>query len=632
MNSAAQQVLKAYKMLKYKVDKFVPLYPKQSDAVKRGIEISRNVTRQEEYVHPTPIMKNALIIMGDTKQVQSNGEWHTEKVRCGVKTKAEKFILEVLHAAMLKELGPEIHEYPKDVPFVDKVYYHVDCYNAFDEIKEKFWDIAPGQLEEVKTLFKKFEDPKTNMSSQAMLDLIQRDSVMQKVIEIELKMWPSTMASRDIVKISDPFMSKKSGVSYPDYRNDAKPVDPQDPNSITWGQYEIELTRKAAEKGDSNLFQYALENNVYTGYTRRQRSKGRPLIAQSRRTNLVINMINGVEMENVKRTQYLRTPFVDEDTQLKELAQTAELALRNGLLPVNIDASKWDVNLGVGPLIEQDAERYVNAVGDFSKKLVELRTLCNTKAYFVNGPANKVVKIYGRQFSGYDDTTLANTKANRSTASYGALKTDPKYIAEVAAPMQFRHVLTVGDDLLIVLRNRDFIKKYIDCVTKTFGLVIHGDEKFAIGVMFIQWRVFKYYGKYVMAYNVPRVIRSMCSKEEAKHLGRGGWTFAFYQQLSKLRRYKPALRIAVNIMAAFDQHHLSLDVPIQNLIEMVKQEDQIAQSKGMNETTAERMYRSNPNIAGLVQASNGTVELDTKYFVKLQKEMREVYEIGRAHV
>lgn len=230
-------------------------------------------------------------------------------------------------------------------------------------------------------------------------------------------------------------------------------------------------------------------------------------------------------------------------------------------------------------------------------------------------------------FSGYGDTTLGNTKANRTTATCSAIKTDRRYVSDIVNNMKGYHVLTVGDDLLIVLRSYEHVKPFIKHEQDDFGLVIHGDEKFAKGVFFIQWRVFKYDGRYIMAYNVPRVFRSALSKEDAKHLGRGGWTFAIWQQLSKLRRFPPALKIVVNILAAYDQYHLSLDTPVKDLLHMVQEEDKLAlRDKNSRETTAERMYRGNPNISGLRQDAKGKVVLDGRYFVNLQREMKKVYD------
>lgn len=626
MNYVAQEVVKEFKRLLELVEKFKPREPKLKEAVEKGLHNSRLATKQEEFVHATPIMKNALVLYKDVKQTQGeDGQWVTDKLPVGVKSKAQVALLEMLRAAMIKEIGQECHEYDFNVPFVDKSYYNVDCWNAFDEITEKFWDIVPGQTEQVKKTMQIYSKPKTNLSGRDMLRIMEHDPVMQKTLQIEQKIWPMTKASREIHAISDPFMSKKSGVSYPDYRNDSTLVDPKDPKSMTWGAYEIKLAEEAYSKGDEFFINWALEFAVNTVYMRRQRGKGRALIALSRRTNLAINMVNGVEMENVKNSYYINTPFLKEEEILKELSLTAELALKNGLLPVNIDSKQWDANLGEGLVIAQDAERMILAQGNFTKRLIEMRTAVTAKSWVVDGASNRVYPIFGRMTSGSDDTTLGNTKANRTISTYGALKTNKNYISEVVAPMRYRHVLTVGDDLLVVLKSKEDVEKFIDELVNTFHVVIHKDEKFAYGVMFIQWRVFKYYGKYVMAYNVPRVFRSMCSKEDAKHLGRGGWTFAYWQQLSKLRMFKPALRIVLNIMAAFDQYHLSIDTPVAELIKMVQEEDKIALEKGMTETTAERMYKSNPNIAGLTVTQDG-VALDPGYFEQLQRDLKSVYD------
>lgn len=627
MNYIAEEVVKVLEMFREEISKYEPQFPVGEGVIAKGLQVSANACKQEEYVHPTPIMKNALILSGECTQVQEGGEWHTTRRRADGKLgDAANHLLSILEKAMLKEFGPKITEYPEDVPFTDPKYYYVDCWNFFDELPKKFWDIVPGQEREVEERFLKYQNPKTNMSLSDMIKFVKETPEMQKALEIEQKIWPFVMANRDITAVSDPFMSKKSGVSYPDFANDSKIVPG---TNITYGKYEIELAKKAWAKGLKALINFFYENNVYTGYTRRQLGKGRALIAESRRSNLVINMVNAVEMERVKDTRAIQIPFLDEDAILRELSIISELCLNNHLVAANIDASSWDQNLGEGPLVLQDAERYILGQGKITKEIIKARTIGNTKAYLFNGPANKIVKIFGRQYSGYGDTTLGNTKANRTTATCSAIKTSRTYVKNVVNKMRGYHIVTVGDDLLIVLEDYSKVRDFIKYETDDFGLVIHGDEKFAKGIFFIQWRVFKTDGKYTMAYNVPRVFRSMLSKEDAKHLGRGGWTTAFYQQLSKLMRFKPALKIVVNILAAYDQYHLSLDIPVSDILRMVQEEDKLAATEAKNgpiETTAERMYRGNPNIGGLKVDKNGKVVLDRNYFIKVQKACREVYD------
>lgn len=628
MNYVAQEVLRILEFFRDEIEKFEPVKPEDTEVIKKGLEVSANACRQEVYVHPTPIMNNALILSGECTQYQSeDGEWHTtERKADGKLGKAAETLLGMLEKAMIKEFGPRIDQYPEDIEFTDPKYYYVDCWSFFDELPKKFWDVAPGQERELKERFRIYENPRTNMSLQDVIDMIKKSPELQKAIEIEQKIWPMTMASRDITAISDPFMSKKTGVSYPDFANDSKTVPG---TNITYGKYEIDLARKAYAKGLSHLIRFAIMWSTFTGYTRRQLAKGRALIAESRRSNLVFNMVNAVEMENVKDTRAIQIPFLDEDGILRELSKLSDYALQAGFKPVNIDASSWDQNLGQGLLVLQDAERYLLGQGKITKEIIKTRMLCNTKAWFFNGPENKLVKIYGRQFSGYDDTTLGNTKANRTSATTSAIKTSKTYVKNVVNKMHGYHIITVGDDLLVTLESYADAKKFIEYETKDWGLVIHGDEKFAKGVFFIQWRVFKVDGKYVMAYNVPRVFRSMLSKEDAKHLGRFGWTTAFYQQLGKLLRFLPALKICVNILAAYDQYHLSLDMSVAQILKGVREEDKKAQSEAKGkpvQTTAERMYRSNPNIQGLKVDKDGRVVLDSNYFVKVQKALKKVYD------
>lgn len=629
MNYVATEVLRVLRLMRDEIRKYKPVKP-SSIGLKKGLEVTRTATLQEEWVHPTPIMKNAMIVYGDVKQVRGDdGEWHTGRYPANGKLgKAATNLIAMLGRALEHEFGPRKDEYDRNVPISDPSYYVVDCWNFFDQLEKKWWDIVPNMTKELLDRYRVYTNPKTNMSLDSIIKMIETDPELQRALEIENRIWPTTRASMEISKISDPFMSKKSGVSYPDYSNDSKTVPG---TNMTYGAYEIKLAVDAFRKGGlRGAIEFALRNAIYSGYMRRQMSKARALIAASRRSNLIINMVNGVEMENVKETKAIQIPFLNEEDTLKELSKICELCEKNDIIPFNIDASAWDQNLGEGPLVLQDAERYVLAQGAFTRQLVMLRTLMNSKGYFINGQlATEPVLIHGRQFSGYLDTTLGNTKANRITATCSALKTSKSYVKDVIGPMKGYHIITVGDDLLVCLKTDEDVKTFIDHEVKDFGLVIHGDEKFARGVFFIQWRVFKLDGKYIMAYNVPRVFRSCCSKEDAKHLGRFGWTCAYYQQLGKLRMYPTALKIPVNILAAFDQYHLSLDLPVDRILEGVKQEDQLAISKAKGkpvESTAERMFRSNPNIAGLTQSPTGKVELDPNYFEQVQSVMKSVYD------
>lgn len=276
----------------------------------------------------------------------------------------------------------------------------------------------------------------------------------------------------------------------------------------------------------------------------------------------------------------------------------------------------------------------MRATDDRTRKLIVMRYAVTKRGLLVNGLAGKTQPMYGRQPSGIDDTTLGNTVANRGM-SRGTLATlDPYHVRDYTIPLSGRDITCVGDDLLAIGK-KGFVDRFAKTSNDNTHTVVHEDEKHARGIMFIQYRAFRLDGKWVMAYNWPRVLRSMLSKETAKNLGLGGWTLAFYQQLGKLVQVPEALKIVCNITAAIDPYHLSLDVPIPTLLKMVQKEDSERVKAGTanrrdklfrKNTTAERLFNSNPNIPGVIVGQSGDVRLDENYFANIQNALKKVYD------
>lgn len=600
------------------------------EVLERGIRASALATRDPEFVATTPLMKALLVIMGDVKQTQgADGEWHTDKLKVGAKSRAVEWINEVVRKALTTFNGKETHDYPVDLPIDSEQFLNVDCWNGW---KEGVWDIVPGQREEAEEGIHTYEESKTNLSVPQILRLLQGNKAAKIAAEWLMYEVPAVQAERGITKIHDPFMSKGTGVSYPDFANDRTYL----PNSeVTYGQYEMNLAREALAKGYNHALEWARQNSVFTLYMRRQRGKGRPLIAESRRTNLILNCVNGPEMEKWKADPALGAAFWNEEKLLAHLAELGDWVLSHpGYTAINYDYSKWDRNLGIGLIALQNAARLLKAPDRWTEDLIIMRHQCASRAPLLDGIERKKKIIYGRQFSGYLDTTLGNTAANRFVSRAGAVHSDPSHIERVARPLRGRDLTVVGDDVLLVTKDGGE-SAFIDYVNNVLGTVIHEDEKHARGLMFIQYRCIKFEGKWIITYNWPRVLRSMLSKESSKQLGKGGWTVSFYQQLGKCRMHKPSLAILVGITAALDQYHLSLDTPVETILEWVKEEDKLRVAQGARnrkkkmervQTTAERLYNSNPNIPGVITKPDGSVELDRNYFEKLQLELREVYD------
>lgn len=603
------------------------------DAVKKGLSLSKQVCEQPPHVFATPWMKNLLIIEGDVKQFRDEkGEWKTEKLPTGAKSKAVDLVNKWVEACLLKFNGPKKDAYDETLPVGSPQHYDTDCYLGW---KPKIWDIMPGQAEQRAEVFRQYTQPTTNFSYQQMVNLIKKSPEFQKAILLTLETLPEVRASREVREISDPFMSKGTGVSYPDYRNDRTVVE-NDPSGTTYGRHEIDLVQKAVDSGLSSLEQFVYDNNVYTGYPRNQRGKGRALEAQSRRVNLVVNLLNAIEMAEWKESPILGAAFWDETKLKADLVQMAEWIEKHpDYCGRNEDTSGWDRSVGEGWITLSGALRYLRCNGSFSKKLCEWRHNCARKAWLVDGPNNRVSVMYGRTPSGYDDTTLLNSSVHRALANGALLSIDPAFTESVVYPTRYRYMKIVGDDICTIFRKGDQYVKAFRKWYKDRGYEIHSDEKSIFGVMFIQYRVIRHpkTNEWIMAYNWPRVLRSMLSKETAKQLGEFGWTASGWQQLGKLIEYPEMLYIPLNIIAALDKHHLHLDTPIAQVKAGIKQEDdeRLKQAgasvnrKARALSTAERLFNSNPTIPGTVASGKG-VDIDWDYFARVQKALRDVYD------
>lgn len=630
MDYRIKEVLRVMKELDSSAES-MPMAKLDKSAVENGLSLSRTTCKQQEFVFATPWMKNLLVACGDVSQTydQASGTWSTSKLKTGQSSKAVDLMNLWVKAALEKFNGKPRDSYDESLPVSSIEHLNTDCWLGW---KEKIWDIQPGQADERAKVFKQYTDPKTNFSVSDMETAIRRDPALQKAILLALDTLPEVRASREVTAISDPFMSKGTGVSYPDYKNDRTLT----PEGITYGRRAIELTKAAAAKGIEALERYAYENNVYTGYPRNQRGKGRALEAQSRRTNLVVNLLNSPEMEAWKSSPVLGTPFKDEAGIKADLVEMAEwIENHPEYVGRNEDTSGWDRSVGDGWITLSGAVRYLRCNGQYSKKLCEIRHNCARKAYFVDGPNNYVGLIYGRTMSGYDDTTLLNSSSHCILSDAALISGDPHYTENVVYPMQRKNKKIVGDDISAVMRSgAEYVRKFRDYY-KSRGFTIHSDEKSIFGVMFIQYRVVRdpKSHEWIMTYNWPRVLRSMCSKETAKQLGVGGWTLSAYQQLGKLIQYPDYCQIPLNIICACDQFKLHLDTPISQIKQMVKDEDE-ARVKGaaanrnakLNRTltTAERLS-NNPTLPGY-REQNGKVEVDWDYFGAIQEKLRGMYD------
>lgn len=625
MNYRLKAVLDAFKILQNYERKWYPSLRKPLDpkALAKGLSVSKMVCKQPETVVATPLMKNLLIMEGDVKVIRrKDGTTETTKLGVGVESKAVDWINRVTHAALVKFNGPEKHDYSLETDPASKILYDTDCWNGW---KQQPWDIVPGMEDMIEESLDPYFSKETNMSDDIMFQRLTKDPVLQLVVLSVMAELPSVKAVREIRAISMAFQQKGTGVSWPYFANDRKLVDDK---GLTYGELCMQDAERALNAGEISMEEFVLLNNIYTLYTRLQRGKARALEAQSRRVNLIINMVNGPEMEAWKDIKSLNLGFVSEAILGERMTEMYDQMVKFTLNAANIDYSGWDRNLGKGWVTLQNAIRFALAPDAFTRKLIALRHFCTVHSRIVNGLSQKCQEIYGRMESGFLDTTLGNTTAQKLQSRYNLALQDKKH-SMVISQLKGCDTNCLGDDLL-ALGHGDFVSNFAKVAKKYCGSIVHEDEKHATGLMFVQYRWFKLAGKPVIAYNWPRVLRSMLSKESAKQLGRGGWTLSFYQQLGKLGQVPEALSIVTNIAAALDTRGLLLNTPVEEILKMVQEEDKQAmegngQKRTGMQTTAERLYNSNPNIPGVIIRDNGTVELDGNYFKDIQARIRKVY-------
>lgn len=599
------------------------LPPLDKNAVAEGLDLSARTCKQQETVFATPWMKNALVYFGDVKQTKdANGEWHTEKLRTGADSKAVRWFNDVVHAALLKYNGAERTEYDPSLPPFDPQLYDTDCWLGW---KKEIWDIQPGQAKQREEAFLKYGDIKTSYSYEEVLRWIKRDEAAQRSIQLFLEDWPRSKASKEVRNVSDPFMNKRTGVSYPFFKNDSTQVGTSD---VTYGKYCVDLVSKEFQKhGVQGLRKMAEQYNVYTGYPRNQRGKGRALEAMSRINNIIVNMVNSSEMEALKSKSF-GTGIKPVEGIRADLISIGEFCEKLGpdYAISNWDYSGYDQTVGAGFVNLSNAVRMMITNGYTGKEIIKIRHLCARKSWFINGPANRIYRIFGRTMSGYDDTTLQNTSINRLVSVAAAMSADREYSSKVYYPSHGQCVITLGDDLLIIYpkSKESEVRNYIE----SLGFKLHRDNKDARGVMFIQYRVFRKDGKYYMAYNWPRVLRSMLSKEDQKQLGECGWILSAYQQLWKLLEVPEFLSICFNIIAAFDPKRLMIDREVEEIIKGAEAEDKArlekaktANQKARVSSTAERLA-TNPQNKDEFVDENG--KLKPNAFKLIQAELRKV--------
>lgn len=579
-----------------------------------GFDSSRKGAAQEQEVHMTPLMKNALKHYDGWKSGDdaSNAKGQRLKVN-DRQTKAEEAIVANMKQLLYRYNGSkDVFDDTKSL--FSKEHYDVQCWQ---NLKENLRDIQPKQAEQRRVMAHKYTQATSNSITQ-VISMIIKNKLFQKAITIILNQMPEVRASDNIVEIDLPFMTKHTGVGAKWWRND-RTVDPK--TGKTYGELTMDTAVQIKEKYDEWD-----RWNIATMYGRDQRGKGRLLIAVSRVLNLLLNQLEGVEIPTYKSKWNLFAGYKDDEELKKALITIGEECEAKGLKCANEDYSSFDLTVGQGILALVGALSIMKANGSRSKKVALKRAIYAQRSWLVDGLDNELLEIFGRIFSGFIDTNRGGGIANAIQMTYEMMKLDQNY-SELIYGLTY-YMLVMGDDNLHVYRDQpDFRKKLSVNMKADFGGIIN-EQKYEFGPIFLQYRVFKDPSThdYVMVYAWTRVVRSMLMKEQAKGLGPVGWTYAFYQQLWKLYEFKEAFSIAVNLLIVFDNNKFFMDTPIPELNKMLQEEDNAALAKAKTDaqkrrvsSTWDRLADGDPSKARFNEENVGLLE-------KIQARIREVYD------
>lgn len=575
-----------------------PPKPLSEEERAEGLRVSKQGASTPNEVSMTPIMSEILRRTGEKK----DDKWRlkaTDKL-----TRAEEYINQIEEALLREFNGPEQTEFNESLPIDDIKHYDVQCWRN-RKINKR--DIG-GQEQE------KERQEVANQYTRAtdalnVISMLENDVVFQKAVMLVMDSIPSVKANNEFKLVSQPFMNKDSNVTYPWFRND-RAIDPR--TGKTYGTMAVELAETVPV---DKLYLY----NYTTLFGRNQKLKGRAIYATSRIVNIVLNQLEAEEIKAYRDKSPLFLGY-GNDLDLKNgMIKMAQQCRDLGIKCRNVDQSKFDLHVREAFIILIGAMSTVKANGSKSKEIARQRAVLATKTWLINGLTGSVTQIYGRIFSGYIDTNRMGGLINALTVLYAVMKQNPKYSSYVYQMIYW--MLVMGDDNLFVYDTLDYERFKEEL--KRLGLDVN-KEKDEFGLFFSQYRLFELNGDYVMAYAWTRVLRALLFKEQQKGLGPYGWTLAFWQQISKCVEYKPALTILVNIVAEFDELKLCLDIPVDEMLAKVRQEDEEALSKmktsnARNRFTSaeEKLFDGDPQKARFFENS---------YLVNLQKAMREVYD------
>ena len=566
----------------------------------KGLESSRLGMSTPDDVPMTPFMSEVYKRTGE----KADDKWRLK--RSSDVTKAEKWIDNITESLLKQFNGPEQTDYDESLPVDAEQHYNVSCYRSWKKGVE-LRDIRGDQEKERIEVANMY---KVSADGVDVYLLLQNNTVFQKAVLVVLNELPEVKANHDFKLVSQPFMNKDANVTYPYWKND-RAIDPA--TGKTYGEMSVELAKKV---GIAGVYDY----NYATCYGRNQKGKGRLISALSRVPNVVFNQLEHEEIEAYKAKSPLFVGYgTDEDLRHAMEKMLADCK-KYGLKARNVDQSKFDMHIARGFLLLVGAMSVYKANGARSKELAFKRAVMMTKTWMINGLTGQVYQAFGRIFSGEIDTNRGGGLVSAIINTFALMVQDDHY-SKIVYEVWYR-MFVMGDDCLFLYTDLDY-KKFQKAMEDIGFSVNNAKDEF--GLYFLSWRLFTTQdGKLAFSYPWTRVLRSMLYKEQAKGLGPYGWILAAWQQLAKVRDYKPSLTILVNIIAYLDEKKLALDIPVGELLQHVREEDAqaLAKLKTQNArskftSTADKLSDGDPQKQGWD---------DPDFLTRLQGEMKAVYD------
>lgn len=518
--------------------------------IDQGFRLSKISAGQPLLVPITPLMENILERFDGVKTIKVNdGEF-----------KAEKWLNEVVFQQLINEF-PCAENYDENINILSVEHYNLDCLRNHHDKPRR---IVPGLVEQRVELINQYKE-KTDWLS--LYNMLSNDNLFKFAIEVVLDSMPVVEADKDFEQVSGPFQAKHSNVCYPFFFND-RTVDKN--TGLTYA----DVTLNMAKQIDLNW----IRNNNFSVVLGRNNRKGRLIIAPGRVTNIYLSRLSRVEIEALKGYDNQFAGYRPANELKVVLTRLAMEALKYNLIYYNLDQEHYDLTINEFFIVLIGVMSYYKARGHLSKKLALVRTNLARATKVIDGLSGRFETFYGRMFSGSIDTNRGDGLIMSLINVYAQMKCDPGWYRSIYQNNKLCFQV-MGDDLLTPFRRNHSSKEGIESIFKSLGFKPH-PTKAVCGIFFLQYRLFMYKDKLIMAYPWTRVLESMLFKERPVFLGKYGWLMSQYQQLAKIVEYDKALDSIIKILGPFDKLQFGVFMTVDEIMAKVIREDAEAVSKG----------------------------------------------------